>query len=105
MRKGGKWHTGKNFKPSREFNADNVFDTFMQQKNETHPYNKVSGDSYEYFIGMDMHKIIGKIEKVDDHTVRFMLTRPEALFLANMAIDSASILSAEYTEPMLRKAN
>lgn len=103
LRKGVKWHTSKNFKPSREFNADDVIYTFMRQKDVSHPYHKVSGGSYEYFIGMDLDKIIDKIEKIDDHTVRFVLTRPEAPFLADMAMDFASILSAEYAEQMMKK--
>ncbi|MDR5612513.1 MAG: ABC transporter substrate-binding protein, partial [Arsenophonus sp.] len=103
LRKGVKWHTSKNFKPSREFNADDVIYTFMRQKDASHPYHKVSGGSYEYFIGMDLDKIIDKIEKIDDHTVRFVLTRPEAPFLADMAMDFASILSVEYAKQMMKK--
>ena len=34
-------------------------------------------------------------------TVKFMLTRPEAPFIANLAMDFASILSAEYADAML----
>ena len=36
------------------------------------------------------------VEKVDDYTVRFNLNRPEAPMVANLAMDFASILSAEY---------
>jgi dipeptide transport system substrate-binding protein len=35
--------------------------------------------------------------------VRFTLKRPEAPFLADMAMDFASILSAEYFETMMKK--
>lgn len=48
-----------------------------------------------------MDKIIDKVEKVDDNTVRITLTRPESPFLADMAMDFASILSAEYADQML----
>ena len=37
--------------------------------------------------------MIEKIEKVDDHTVRFVLTRSEAPFIADMAMDFASMAS------------
>jgi dipeptide transport system substrate-binding protein len=40
------------------------------------------------------------IEKVDDQTVRFSLTAPNATFVPIMAMDFASILSAEYAEQM-----
>ncbi len=40
--------------------------------------------------------------KVDDNTVKITLTRPESPFLADMAMDFASILSAEYADQMLK---
>ncbi len=102
LRKGVKWHSSKDFKPTRDLNADDVIFTFMRQKDPNHPYHKVSGGSYEYFMGMDMNNMIDKIEKVDDYTVKFTLTRPESPFLADMAMDFASILSAEYADNMLK---
>lgn len=102
LRKGVNWHSSKTFKPTREFNADDVMYTFMRQMDPKHPYHKVSGGSYEYFSGMDMNNMIEKIEKVDDHTVRFVLTRSEAPFIADMAMDFASILSAEYADNMMK---
>ena len=102
LRKGVNWHSSKTFKPTREFNADDVMYTFMRQMDPQHPYHKVSGGSYEYFSGMDMNNMIEKIEKVDDHTVRFVLTRSEAPFIADMAMDFASILSAEYAGNMMK---
>lgn len=35
------------------------------------------------------------IEKVDEHTIRFILNRPETLFIAHLAIDFALILPAK----------
>lgn len=66
-----------------------------------HPYFNVSGGTYEYFNGMGMDSLISSVEKVDDLTVRFTLTKPEAPFIANLAMDFASILSAEYADKML----
>ncbi len=42
------------------------------------------------------------MKKVDDNTVQFVLTRPEAPFLADLAMDFASILSKEYADNMLK---
>lgn len=39
---------------------------------------------------------------MDDNTVRFELTRPESPFLADLAMDFASILSAEYADAMMK---
>jgi dipeptide transport system substrate-binding protein len=103
LRKGVKFHKTKNFTPSRDFNADDVLYSFNRQWKKDHPDHKLSGGSYEYFNGMDMPKLLKKIYKTDDYTVVFELNQPEAPFIANMAMDFASILSAEYADKM-RKA-
>ncbi|CAK9886753.1 MAG: Periplasmic dipeptide transport protein [Candidatus Erwinia impunctatus] len=102
LRNGVKWQSSKDFKPTRDFNADDVVFSFERQLDKNNPYNKVSGGSYEYFEGMDMPALIAKIEKVDDHTVRFILTRQEAPFLADLGMDFASIMSAEYADKMMK---
>lgn len=101
LRKGVTWQTTENFTPSREFNADDVVFSFARQWDKNHPYHGVSGGSYEYFNGMSMPDLIKEIVKVDDYTVKFVLNRPEAPMIANLAMDFASILSAEYADKMM----
>jgi dipeptide transport system substrate-binding protein len=101
LRKGVKFHTTKGFTPSRDFTADDVVFTFMRQLDKEHPYHKVSGGTYEYFDGMGMPDLIEKIEKVDDYTVKFVLKKPEAPMLANLAMDFASVFSAEYADTLM----
>lgn len=96
LREGVSFQTTPYFKPSRNFNADDVVFTFERMLKKDHPFHKVNGGVYEYFASMDMDKLIKEIKKVDDHTVTFVLSRPETPFLANLAMDFASILSAEY---------
>ena len=100
LRQGVKFQATENFTPSRDLNADDVVWSFERQLKPDHPYHSVSGGSYEYFNGMGMPDLLESIEKVDDHTVRFRLSKPEAPFIANMGMDFASILSAEYAEQM-----
>lgn len=102
LRKNVQFHTTPYFKPTRAFNADDVLFTFNRMLKADHPYNKVSGGVYEYFTSMDMNKLIKSIDKVDDSTVKFVLTRAEAPIIANMAMDFASILSAEYGDQLLK---
>ena len=97
-----KWQSNKNFKPTRNLNADDVIFSFMRQKDANHPYHNVSGGQYEYFTSMGMDSLITSIEKVDDHTVVFHLAHQEAPFLADMAMSFASILSAEYADAMMK---
>lgn len=101
LRKGVKFHSTAKFKPSRDFNADDVLFSYNRMADPAHPFAKTSpGTQYSYFDDMGMGKIVDKVEKVDDYTVRFVLKKPTAPFLANMAMDFASILSAEYAEKM-----
>ena len=102
LRKGVKWHTTKDFTPTRDFNADDVVYSFKRQWDKEHPYHKISGGAYEYFNGMSMPELIKDIVKVDDNTVKFVLNRPEAPMIANLGMDFASILSAEYADQMLK---
>lgn len=102
LRKGVSFHSNDLFKPTREFNADDVLFSYNRQRLPSHPYNKVSGGGYEYFQSMDMANIIKDIVKKDDYTVEFKLSKREAPFLANLAMDFASILSAEYADAMMK---
>ena len=103
LRKGVKFHSTKDFKPTRDFNADDVLFTFGRQWDKNHPYHSVSGGSYEYFSGMGMESLIKDIVKVDDYTVKFILNAPEAPFVANLAMDFASIFSAEQADYLMKK--
>lgn len=102
LRKGVKFHTTDYFTPSRDFNADDVLYTFNRQWDKNHPYYKISGGEYIYFKGMGLDTLIQKIEKVDDYTVRFTLSAPEAPFIANLAMDFSAIASAEYADQLLK---
>lgn len=102
LRKGVDFHTTSFFTPTRQFNADDVIFSFMRQFDKNHPYNKISGGSYEYFTGMSMGSLIKSIEKKDDYTVVFTLNKPESPFIANLAMAFASIHSAEYADNMMK---
>lgn len=102
LRKGVTFHKTKWFTPSRGFTADDVIFSFERQWKKDHPYHKVGGGNYEYFNAMSMPDLLAKIEKKDDYTVVFTLNRPEAPFIANMAMDFASIFSAEYADQLLK---
>ncbi len=77
--------------------------SFNRQWKADHPYAKVSGGKYDYFADMDMPKLLKSIEKKDDYTVVMTLNEPNVSILANLAMDFASIHSAEYAD-QLQKA-
>lgn len=95
------FHSTDYFTPSRPLNADDVIFSFMRQNDPENPwYEYTTGISWEYFNAMSMPDLIESIEKVDDMTVVFHLTRPEAPFIANLAMDFASIVSKEYADSL-----
>src|SRR5690349_24984626 len=91
LRKGVKFHSNANFKPSRDFNADDVLFSWYRMADDNQPFHKLTaGQTFSYFEDMGMKNIVDKVEKLDPMTVRFNLKRPEAPFLADMAMDFAS---------------
>lgn len=101
LRKGVKFHSSAKFTPTRDFNADDVVFSFKRQLDKDHPFHKVGNASYEYFNSMSMPELLKDIVKVDDYTVKFILNRPEAPMIADLAMDFATIFSAEYADKMM----
>lgn len=103
LRKGVKWHSNADFKPTRDFNADDVVFSIKRQWLSDHPFFQVTSDQHPYFNDMGMKDVLADVHKVDDYTVEFRLKKPIAPLLANLAMPWANIYSAEYAEAMLRK--
>lgn len=104
LRKGVKFHSGVNgFTPTRDFNADDVIFSFERMWKPENPYHKVTGGAYDYFNDMSMPELLKSIDKVDDYTVKFVLTEPNSPMLANLAMDFATIQSKEYADFLLKK--
>jgi dipeptide transport system substrate-binding protein len=102
LREGVRFQENAAFKPTRTMNADDVVFSFLRQWREDHPYHQVSGGGYDYFKDLGMPAIVAAVERVDDRTVRFRLTRPNAPFLASMAMPFNVVHSAEYADAMMR---
>ncbi|KAJ16627.1 ABC transporter substrate-binding protein, partial [Pseudomonas aeruginosa] len=75
LRKGVKFHSTDYFKPTREFNADDVLFTFRSARHTPPSF--------------------------PTHTVKFTLNEVDAAFIQNLAMDVASIQSAEYAGQLL----
>jgi dipeptide transport system substrate-binding protein len=96
LRPGVKFHTTDGFTPSRDLTAEDVVWSFERQWKDDHPFHTTSGGTYEYFVGTGMPDLLKAVEAVDDLTVKFTLNKPEAPFIATLAMDFASVMSAEY---------
>jgi dipeptide transport system substrate-binding protein len=103
LREGVKFHTTPYFKPTREFNAEDVLFTFNRMINKDDPFRKAYPTEFPYFTDMGMDTNITKIDKVDDKTVKFTLKDVDAAFIQNMAMSFASIQSAEYAAQLLKE--
>jgi dipeptide transport system substrate-binding protein len=102
LRKGVKFHTTEWFKPSRELNADDVVFTLDRMVNKENAFQKAFPASFEYANDMGLPDNIVKLEKPDPLTVKITLKTVDAAFLANMAMDFASIHSAEYADQLMK---
>ncbi|MFV0423702.1 ABC transporter substrate-binding protein [Oleidesulfovibrio sp.] len=92
---------GVSFHDGTPFDADAVvFSHGRQMKDKTRAkfFQKqwdwpVNAPAPEYWLSMEMDDIIESIEATDAYTVVYKLKRPEAPFIANMAMDFADIVS------------
>lgn len=84
------------FKPTRNFNADDVIFTFGRIFNRDHPWHNVNGSSFPYFDSLQFADSVESVRKLDSHSVEFRLKRPDASFLWHLATHYASVMSAEY---------
>lgn len=95
------FHTSDGFTPTRALNADDVIFSFERQWREDHPYFDYSGGLWPFFTGLSMPETLRDVRKADEMTVVFVLNRPDAAFLSNLALGFASILSQEYADALL----
>ncbi len=96
LRRGVKFHTTAGFKPSRDFNADDVLWSVRRQIVTSHPGAATAPSGFPAALSGDWGALIRASEKVDAYTVRFVLAKPYAPFPALMASWPMSIVSAEY---------
>jgi peptide/nickel transport system substrate-binding protein len=90
LREGVKFHDGT------DFNADAVIFNFDRWRftDNPHHFEAQVFEYYEYmWFGFDDASVIAGVEKVDDYTVKFVLSESLAPFLANLAMDMFAISS------------
>src|SRR5437899_4978747 len=77
LRRGVKWHSNRIFKPTRDFDADDVVFSLERQWKENHPFFKVTSSNHSYFNDMNLPALLKSVEKLDAYTVRVTLNEPE----------------------------
>ena len=102
LRAGVKFHTTPWFKPSRDFNADDVVFTYRRQIDRNLPFRKAYPAESLFAGDLGWEKLIAKVEKVDALTVRMTLREPSAPFIEATSHPFTSILSEEYAAQLLK---
>jgi dipeptide transport system substrate-binding protein len=101
LRRGVKFHSTPYFTPTRELNADDVIFTLRRMTDAQHPFHKAFAVPYVYAQSLGLAQMIEGIDRVDEHTVRFRLKRPNVTFLSYFSGAFTSIHSAEYADKLL----
>ncbi|MBR9857825.1 MAG: peptide ABC transporter substrate-binding protein SapA [Gammaproteobacteria bacterium] len=101
LRPGVTFHHTDWFSPSRPLTADDVVFTFSRLIDQQHPYHAISGGRYPFFDSIGWPELVTEVRALGEHEVEFVLSRPNASFLTNLATDYAVILSAEYGAQLL----
>ncbi|AQH03837.1 peptide ABC transporter substrate-binding protein (plasmid) [Burkholderia sp. KK1] len=102
LRRGVKFQSTAWFKPTRDFNADDVVFTFKRMIDPNEPFQKAHPVSFPYLTDLGYDKNVASVDKLDDYTVRFTLKTADVVFVRNIAMEFASIVSAEYAAQLLK---
>ena len=101
LRKGVKWQTTDYFKPTRDFNADDVLFSFNRQRDKADPWFAYTpGITWQYWDSTGFGAVLKDIVKVDDNTVKFVFNSADSTVFVNFPTDYLSILSKEYADQL-----
>ncbi len=106
LRRGVAWHTTDEFKPTREFNADDVLFTFgrllSRQEGPGSAFAKALPGVSPYVLSFGWDKLIRQVEKLGSHKVSITLAERDAAFLHALTLAFVAIESAELGEQLLK---
>ncbi|RZL35852.1 MAG: ABC transporter substrate-binding protein [Rubrivivax sp.] len=102
LRRGVTWHVSDDFKPTREFDADDVIFTFGRLLSRDSAFAKAFPGVSPYVVAFGWEKLIRKVEKLGPHQVRITLAERDAAFLHALTQAFAFIQSAEQGAQLLK---
>ncbi|RZJ10569.1 MAG: ABC transporter substrate-binding protein [Rubrivivax sp.] len=102
LQRGVAWQTSDAFKPTREFNADDVMFTFGRLLNHDSAFAKALPGVSPYVLSFRWDKLIRRVEKLGAHQVRITLAERDASFLWTLTQTFSSIQSAELGAQLLK---
>ena len=95
LRHGVKFQSNADFKPTRDFNADDVVFSFHRMSDKSNPFYQSANGNFPEFVDL-VAPNLASVDKIDDYTVAFELKSPLAPLLPSLSMQPFSILSAEY---------
>lgn len=101
LRRGVKFATTPYFKPTRDFDADDVVFTFGRMLDARQPFQHAYPVMFPYFHSTALDQLLVAVDKQDANTVRFTLKAADAAFIQDLAMPFASIQSAQYAGQLL----
>jgi dipeptide transport system substrate-binding protein len=103
LRPNVQFHSTDYFKPTRNFQAEDVLFTFGRMIKKDHPSNRLYPAEYPNAVDMGLTRNIVSIKKTDNLTVEFKLQKVDAPFLKKIAVPFAMIHSAEYAQQLANR--
>lgn len=85
----------------KPFGADDVLFTFNRMLDKNNFYQKAAPHIYPGLGSTDFEANIKKIEKINDHTVKFTLNYPDNTFLSGLGLAVVSIQSEQYARGLV----
>lgn len=101
LRRGVAWQTVDGFKPTREFNADDVLFTFGRLLSNS-DFAKAAPSVSPYVVSFGWEKLIRNVEKLGSHQVRITLAERDASFLPALTFSFTLMQSAELGAQLLK---
>jgi len=105
LRENISFHQTTFFKPTRFLNADDILFSFNRMLNVQHPYHSINNQAENYFYNHPFTNLLSEINKIDEHTVEFVLAKPDVTLLANLAAHYAVIHSQQYADQLLAQGH
>lgn len=106
LRHGVKWQTTDYFKPTRDFNADDVLFSFNRQRDKSSPWNSyLPGATWQYWDSTGFGAALKDVTKVDDYTVKLTFNSADSTVFVNLPQDYLSIVSKEYADQLQKSGN
>ncbi len=95
LRRGVKWQSNASFKPTRDFNADDVVFSFQRMSDKSNPFYQSASGNFPEFTDL-VAPSLASVDKIDDYTAVMKLKTPLAPLLPSLSMQPFSIVSAEY---------